>query len=79
MTVKKRSRFAAFCDGVVRPTTNSGIYRESQVSFERWPAPSKQPSDITISRNDIKTSPSLLHLEKLKFTKVRKFAKKLQF
>ena len=72
MTVKKRSRFAAFCDGVVRPTTNARIYRESQMSFERWLTTSKQPSDITISRNDIEKSPSLLHLEKLKFTKVRK-------
>ena len=35
--------------------------------------PSKQPPDITISRNNIKKYPKLLHLET--FTKVRKFAK----
>ena len=77
MTVKKRSRFSTFCDAVVRPTTNAGIYRESQISFERWLTPSKQPSDITISRNDIETSASPLQLEKLKFTKVRKNRKKI--
>ena len=40
---------------------------------------SKQPSDITISRNKIKKSPSPLHLDKFKLTKVRKFAKKYNF
>ena len=67
ITVKKRSRFPVFCYGVGR-----------QISFEKLQlAPSKQAYDITISRNNVKKSPSLLHLEK--FIKVRKFPENYNF
>ena len=52
------------------------MYRESQISskIEFWLILPNQPCDKTISRNDIKNSPSALNLEK--FKKVRKFQKK---
>ena len=42
-----------------------------------WLIPPKHSFDITISRNDMKKTPSALHLEN--FRKVRKFATKYNF
>ena len=62
ITIKKRSRFEVFCYGVGR-----------QIGCEKVQLkPSKQPSDKTISRKNVKKSPSLLRLEK--FIKARKLA-----
>ena len=45
--------------------------------IEFWFIPPKQPFDMVISENDIKKSPSALHLDN--FRKVRKFPKKYNF
>ena len=45
--------------------------------IEFWFIPPKQPFGMVISENDIKKSPSALHLDN--FRKVRKFTKKCNF
>ena len=45
--------------------------------IEFWFIPPKQPFGMVISENDIKKSPSALHLDN--FRKVRKFTKKYNF
>ena len=57
---------------------NVGMYRESQISLEKSNFGLHRPNNpLTISRNDIKKSPSASYLEN--FRKVQKFGKKIQF
>lgn len=79
-------RFAKFCSilksirgdgslglGNLFTSANVGICRENLTNIGLYITP-KQPFEISNSRNDIKKSPSALHLEK--YTKVPNFVKK---
>ena len=70
MKLRRNSKLKSQCRNISRI---SNQFRK----IEFWFLPPKQPFGIVISENDIKKSPSALHLDN--FRKVRKFTKKYNF